>query len=237
MSFAENPYRSTTFSVAAEAEADERAAFIAKTYAHLAVAIAAFIALTAGLLQLPGIGNVAATMVNGYNWLLVLGAFMVVSWIADRWAMSDTSRGMQYLGLTVYVAAQAVIFVPILYMAQMIDPSIIPTAGLGTIILFGGLTLVVFVTRADFSFLRSALMFAGFAALGLIVCSILFGFTLGSIFTVAMIAFACCYILYYTSNVLHVYRTDQYVAASLAIFASVALLFWYVLRLVMAARN
>jgi FtsH-binding integral membrane protein len=43
--------------------------------------------------------------------------------------------------------------------------------------------------------------------------------------------------MYDTSNVLHHYRTDQYVAASLALFASVAMLFFYVLRLVMAFSN
>ena len=49
----------------------------------------------------------------------------------------------------------------------------------------------------------------------------------------AMIGFASMYILYETSNVLHRYRTDQYVAAALALFAAVALLFWYILRLLM----
>ena len=45
------------------------------------------------------------------------------------------------------------------------------------------------------------------------------------------------YILYYTSNILHQYRTDQYVAAALALFASVALLFWYVIQIFMASRD
>ena len=49
-----------------------------------------------------------------------------------------------------------------------------------------------------------------------------------------MVVFACGYILYYTSNILHHYRTDQYVAAALALFASVALLFWYVLQIFMS---
>ena len=77
-------------------------------------------------------------------------------------------------------------------------------------------------------------MFGGFAALGLIACGIIFNFELGAMFTYAMIAFACAYILYDTSNVMLHYRTSQYVAASLALFASVALLFWYVLRLFMS---
>jgi hypothetical protein len=136
-----------------------------------------------------------------------------------------------------YVLAEAVIFVPILYIARAMDPMLIPTAGVTTLVLFGVLTAVVFATRADFSFLRSVLIFGGFAALALIVVAILFGFALGPIFTVAMIALACGYILYDTSNVLHHYRIGQHVAAALALFAAVALLFWYILRLFMGSRR
>ena len=114
---------------------------------------------------------------------------------------------------------------------------VIATAGIATLGLFAVLTTIVFVTRKDFSFMRSILWFGGFAAMGLIVCAILFNFSLGPIFTYAMIAFACGHILYDTSNVLHHYRVGQHVAASLSLFASVALLFWYVLRIVMASRD
>jgi hypothetical protein len=72
------------------------------------------------------------------------------------------------------------------------------------------------------------------AAMALIVLGILFGFSLGIWFVWAMIVAACGYILYYTSNVLHHYRTDQHVAAALALFASVALLFWYVIQIFMS---
>jgi FtsH-binding integral membrane protein len=106
-----------------------------------------------------------------------------------------------------------------------------------TLILFGGLTLAVFVTRKDFSFLRTFLVFGGFAAMGFIVMAILFNFQLGAIFTYAMIALCCGYILYDTSNVLHHYRIGQHVAAALALFASVALLFWYILQLFLSQRR
>jgi hypothetical protein len=154
--------------------------------------------------------------------------------VADGWARSAISLSKQYMGLGLYVFAQAFIFVPMLFIARRMDPGIIPTAAVATLGLFGALTLVVFVTRKDFSFMRSILMFGGVAAMGLIVCAILFNFSLGPIFTVAMIALACGYILYDTSNVLHHYRIGQHVAASLALFAAVALLFWYILRLFMS---
>lgn len=238
MSYADNPYAAPEYGFAAQAAVDERAGFIAKTYAHLAGAIAVFIGLEAILLNLPGIENLVGLMIGTrYGWLVVLGAFMAVSWIADNWARSAVSPVTQYLGLSLFVAAEAVIFVPLLFIAQRVDTQIIPMAGVTTLLLLGVLTAVVFITRKDFSFLRTILMFGGFAALGLIAVAILFGFSLGPIFTYAMIALACGYILYDTSNVLHHYRIGQHVAAALALFASVALLFWYIVRLFLASRR
>jgi FtsH-binding integral membrane protein len=80
-------------------------------------------------------------------------------------------------------------------------------------------------------------MIGGFVALGVIVASIIFGFTLGIIFSGIMVLFAGAAVLYHTSAVMNDYRTDQYVAASLALFASIALLFWWILRIVMSMRR
>ena len=238
MSYAENPYRSPLGVLAAQAAVDERSAFITKTYAHLAGAIGLFVVLEAILLQMPGIEGLVRMMIGThYGWLVVLGLFMLVSYVAESWAQSAVSQTTQYMGLGLYVVAEAVIFLPILYIARTVDPGIIPSAAMATLALFGGLTAVVFVTRKDFSFLRTVLLFGGLAALGLIVVAVVFQFALGPIFTYAMIALACGYILYHTSNVLHHYRIGQHVAASLALFASVALLFWYILQLFLSRRN
>ncbi|HEX6984530.1 MAG TPA: Bax inhibitor-1 family protein, partial [Planctomycetaceae bacterium] len=126
------------------------------------------------------------------------------------------------------------IFVPLLLFASAVDASIIPTAGFLTLLIFGGLTVTVFVTGADFSFLRGFLVVASLLAIAAIVGSFFFGYGLGIWFSAAMIGLVSGFILYDTSNVLHHYRTDQYVAASLALFASVATLFWYVIRLLMS---
>jgi FtsH-binding integral membrane protein len=222
----------------AEAPGNVRSAFIRKTYMHLAFAILAFAALEWVLLvPLQHLTYpLAQRMVeSGEAWLVVLGLFMLVGYIADRWARSAASRGKQYMGLGIYILAEAVIFMPLMYMAVYFteEPSILPTAAILTLGLFAGLTAVVFVTRKDFSFMRSTLMVAGFVALGLIVASILIGFELGLLFAGAMIILAGGYILYYTSNVLHHYHPDQYVAASLALFAAVALMFWYILLLLL----
>jgi FtsH-binding integral membrane protein len=248
MSFGDSQYQSMQPSmwgdIAARAIPNERADFIKKTYLHLLGAILAFCGLSALYLNTSIGQNLAQTMLGGGRggWLVVLGLFMAVSWLANYWAMSSTSVGMQYAGLSLYVVAQSVIFAPLLWIANNPDfvgpdARIIPTAGLITVLMFAGLTVAVFVTGHDFSFLRMGLIVGGFAALGLIVCSAIFGFNLGNLFTVAMIVLACGYILYDTSNVLHHYRIGQHVAASLALFASVALLFWWVIRLVMSMQR
>jgi len=238
VSHAENPYQSPLGTFAADAAVDERTGFITKTYLHLLGAILAFVGLEAILLNVPGIENLVGLMVGSqYGWLVVLGLFMLVSYVAENWAQSAESQTTQYMGLGLYVLAEAVIFAPLLFIARAMAPEVIVPAAGTTLGLFALLTVTVFITRKDFSFLRGFLVFGGFAALGLIVVAILFQFSLGPIFTYAMIALACGYILYHTSNVLHHYRIGQHVAASLALFASVALLFWYILRLFLASRD
>ncbi|MGO9108550.1 MAG: Bax inhibitor-1 family protein [Thermoguttaceae bacterium] len=237
MSYAQNPYHGQLGDFAALAAADERATFITKTYMHLAGAIALFAALEAVLLTSGIAESLTGLMVSRWGWLIMLGLFMVVSMVASNWAVSAVSPGTQYAGLGLYVLAESVIFAPMLFVANTIDPSVIPSAAVTTLALFGGLTAAVFITRKDFSFLRTFLMFGGFAAMGLILVAILFQFQLGAIFLYAMIALACGYILYDTSNVLHHYRIGQHVAASLALFASVALLFWYLVQLFLSRRD
>ncbi|WP_239014192.1 Bax inhibitor-1/YccA family protein [Archangium violaceum] len=220
--------------IAAEAPVSERVAFIRKTYLHLGGAVLAFIALEAALLNSPLAQPIVQTMLGGrMSWLIVLAAFMAVGWVADRWAQSASSPAMQYLGLGLYVVAEAIIMLPLLYVAAYFsrDPNIIAKAGVLTGLVFVGLTGTVLLTRRDFSWLRPALTIAGFAALGLIVVSLLFGFTLGTIFAAVMVVVAAGYILYYTSNVLHHYPVGSHVAAALALFSAVALLFWYILRI------
>ncbi len=233
-----NPYQSWGM-VAAEAETSERAKFIRLTYLHLAGAVLAFVGLEAVLLSIPQTeGLVQLMMGSRMSWFVVLGAFIAISYVANNWANSSTSVGMQYAGLSLYVVAEAVIFLPLLavarWYAQDTGINVIGIAGVLTTVTFVALTAVVFLTGADFSFLRTALMLGGFVALGIIACALIFGFNLGVIFIGAMLLLAGGYILYDTSNVLHHYRIGQHVAASLALFAAVALMFWYMLQLVMS---
>lgn len=240
-----NPYASFGYSVAEAAPAD-RVTFIRRTYTHLAMAVYAFAALEWAYFQ-TGFADWVGAQIQAAPWILLasVGLFMVVSWVANRWAMSETSVAQQYAGLIGYVLAESVFMLPLLWYAQdrVIEfapgqsVNVIGAAGLVTLVMFGGLTAMVWLTGKDFSFLGYGLGIGGIAVFALILCSAIMGWNLGTWFSVAMIVFASAYIVYDTSNVMHRYRPTQHVAASLALFASVALLFWYVLRLFIALSN
>jgi FtsH-binding integral membrane protein len=228
-----------SLTAAADSRPDDRARFVSRTYAHLAGAVLAFMAVETLLLRSPvadamlqvlGMGNLA--------WLVVLGVFMGVTWFAQNLANRSASLGVQYAGLGLYVLAQGMIFVPILAIATRHGgPNTVATAAAITGALFLGLTVVAFTTRKDFNFLGAILKIGGLVALGFIAASMIFGFNLGLLFAAVMVVFASAAILYETSNIMFRYSPQQYVAASLALFASVMLLFWYVLRIVMGRRD
>lgn len=223
----------------ADVSPEERASFIRKTYLHLAGAILAFIVVEAFLMTSGAAIVLTRTMLSTqWSWLVVLGVFMGVSMLAQWWANSQTSKAMQYAGLGLFAVAEAVIFAPLLVLAQVsAGGGVILEAGVVALGLFLGITAVVFLTRKDFSFLGPVLAIGGFIALGAIFSAIIFNFSLGILFAWIMVAFAGGSILYNTSNVMHHYRPGQHVAAALSLFASIALLFWYVLRIFMGSRN
>lgn len=224
--------------VVAQEQPQARAEFIRKTYAHLAGAVAVFIAIETYLIQSGIAEQLARLMTSGFTWLAVLGGFSLLGWFSRGLAARADSVSLQYGGLTIYVVAEALLFAPLIYIASMMsDPTVIPTAGILTVLMFVGLTTVALTTGKDFTFLGSALKIGGFVAIGAIVCSVIFNFQLGVFFSILMVGFAMAAILYDTSKIMNNFNKDQYVAASLELFASVALLFWYVLRIVMSSRR
>jgi FtsH-binding integral membrane protein len=215
-----------------EASVEDRSDFIWRCYAHVVGAILAFAAVESYLIS-SGIADQMYVAMAG-NWLVVMGAFMLVSWGASHIAHKLDSKPAQYAAFAGFIVAEAIIFAPMMVMALAKDPSIIDSAAGVTILGCVGLIAVAMITRKDFSFLRGMLVWGGMLALGGIVASILFGFQMGTWFSVAMIGFAGAAVLYDTSNIMLHYPQDRYVGASMALFASIALMFWYILRLFMS---
>jgi hypothetical protein len=224
----------------ASAPVNARVQFIRRTYAHLAVAICAFVGIETALFS-TGLGfQIFRSMIafNG-SWIALMVLFVAGGYGAQMMARSRSSPGLQYAGLMLYVLLEVVIFLPLLAIAEWKYPDhhLPLQAGILTLTVFAGLTAAVFFSGKDFSFMGPVLWVCSFLALGLIIAAAIGGFSLGLVFAFAMVALAAGFIIYDTSNIIHNYSTDQYVAASLNLFASVAMMFWYILRILMSSRN
>lgn len=221
----------------ANATEAEKASFYKKTYLHVALALLAFI-FTETILLYTVPSELIISMVNGkFLWLFIIGLFWLGTTLSNKMAFAPT-RNEQYLGLGLYVLLESIIFLPMLYIAAFYaGGDVIMQAALVTLFMFSGLTATVFFTTTDFSFLRTALVIGGFVSLGVIVVGAIFGFNLGLWFSVAMVALASGSILYQTSQIKDHYGTQQYVGAALQLFASIMLLFWYILRILMSRRR
>ena len=212
-------------------------AFYKKTYAHVAAGVLVFVFFEYLLLQSETIVSFMLSLTDGYKWLLLLGGFMFITNYAESTALKSQDKNIQYLAYGVYILLEAIIFVPMIYIAAVLTDSgaeILQQAAVVTLSLFTGLSAAVLLTKKDFSFLKTGLTIAGFITIGLIIAGSLFGFNLGLWFSVGMCLLAGGSILYQTSNLVHTYRQDQYIPAALGLFASLMLLFWYILRIFMS---
>ena len=217
-----------------------RADFVVRVYQHLFAAVIAFVAFETLLINLGAAKAIYDFVSGGSAWLIILGGFMLVNWMATNAAHDILNPSRQYLGLFGMAAAEAVIFAPFLHYIFEIQGGGATSVGLAAAITgagFVGLTAVALTTSKDLSFMRPLLIWAGVSALLLIVAAVLFGFELGVWFSVGMIALAGGSILYQTQNILRRYPEEAYVGAAVQLFASVMMLFWYVLRLVSSLRR
>lgn len=215
----------------------ERVAFYKKTYSHVAGGVLVFILFEWLLLQSDAIVDFMLSMTEGYKWLLMLGGFMLATNYAESMAMRTEDKNKQYLAYGIYIFFEALIFVPLIYIAAFYmesGPEILNQAAILTLALFTGLSAVVFVTKKDFSFLRTGLTIGFFVAMGLIIAGTIFGFNLGLWFSVGMCLLAGGSILYQTSIIIKKYGVEDYIPAALGLFASLMLLFWYILRIFMS---
>lgn len=224
--------------VAANALPAERVEFIRRTYLHVAGAIAVFTALMAAVYTLVPL-EVLVNVLGNVGALGIILLFIAGSYLSGYLVRPDHSPAVQYAGLGVYILLEVLIFWPLLVVVEFKTGSLdlVYQAALLTAAVAGGLTLATLWTRSDFSFLGPIISIGSFVALGIILAAILFGFQLGLLFAFAMVALMSAAILYATSNVLYVYRTDQYVGAALYIFAAVMTLFFWIIRILLMSRR
>ena len=216
----------------AELSAEDRSSFVWKCYAHVVGAILAFAAIEVYLFTSGISAAIAQTMLQ--NWWIVFGAFILGGWGATHVAHRVESTQAQYAAFAFFIVLEALIFAPLLYIAYMMEPGIIDSAAGVTVLGCVALIATAMITGKDFSFLRGLLTWIFMLAMVAIISSFIFGFQLGTWFSVAMIGFAGAAVLYDTSNIMYHYPQDKYVAASMQLFASIAMMFWYILQLFMS---
>ncbi len=226
------------FSPLSNTTVETRSRIVTRVYANLTGAVVAFAAIVALIFATVGVVEIA-TFVQHNVKLVSFGLLALCiggPFIGNALLKANPSVTGQYFLLGFYVLMYVALFLPILAFAVLMVGSaqlIWQATGL-TVALFAALSSAVFMTRKDFSFMRAFLFYAGIAGLVVIVAAMITGFSLGTWFSVAMIALACGYILFETSDVMLRTHEGEEVLAAVELFASVMMLFFYVLRLIMA---
>ena len=212
---------------AAQAPAAERLLFLRKTYSLVLLGIALFSLVMLGYGEVSAITNAANWIHMSSRWtsliLLIGGGFLV--------RMLARQRLIGLLGYLAYAILLGLIIAPF---ARYAGPETTGTAALMTTGIFAGLTTYVFVTKQDFSWMRGALSMGLFAMIGIGLASMLFGFSIGSWYSIAGALLFSGYILYDTSNIMRCNRLDEAVPAAIELFTSVIMLFWNLLMIFMS---
>ena len=230
-----DPYAPPRDMFVVDAALSERLGFLRKVYAHVFGAIL----LLVGLEFLYFTTGIAQQMLGmlGQSWWIMFLLAMGVMMFAQRLAYSGASVAAQYTGLGLFVGVESLLMAPVLALAMIVDANLIGQAAFVTLAITGALTLVVVLSKVDFSFMRNALFLAGIAVLCLSIGSWIFGFTLGLGFSVAVVVLMCGYILYETSLIMHQLPTTAHVAGALMIFSSIAVLFRQILMILIRLRD
>ena len=244
MAFAQEAHARPIEGAVATLGVSDRVAFLRKSYGLLGGALIVWAAASAYIFRyMPEMSfKWSRWALTGYNWFAVIGLLIASGMLAQWLARSNTSRTIQYIGLGVEVAAWTFLLQPMLWVLFIkFKPAgaaaLLAQGTVATLAIFVGLTATVFITKKDFSFLRGVVTVGMFAALGIIVASILFGFTLGLVFTGLLIALLALKILYDTSLMMNYFPPTHYVSAALMLFGTVATLFWNIMVFLMRMRS
>ena len=215
---------------AAQASLQERLGFIRKVYALFFIATLFAVGGVALGFAFPPLMMAAAE----HPWIVL---FLMVGGVMGAQAVRHVP-GINLLALFGFTTLTGLIISPVLYIIGQTNPASIIQAGVLTVGIFGGLTAYVFISRRDFSFLR------GMMVTGLIVVilagllNIFIGSSaLGFAVAAAALLLFSGFVLYDTSNIIHRYPTNEYVAGALSLYLDAFNIFLALLRLLNAGRR
>lgn len=228
----DNPYAVTSVP-AAHAEADARAAFLQRTYMLLLAGVGVFAATLWAAGNVPAVNGLAVGLWNTNRWIVLIG-ILGGGFLVRAMAMKRPINVVLYFA---YAFLFGLLLAPVVLWASANQPLVLTQASLVTALVFTGLTAWVFVSGKDFSFLGGALTVGALGLFGVVLCSMLFGFSLGAVYAGFGVLLFSGYILYDTSRILHHYPTNAHVPAAIELFVSLIMLFQHVLHLLMSLQD
>ena len=204
--------------------------FIRKTYFHIFFTLVSFITLEFILFR-NGVASIVSTIAVSTNWILMFISIFLVSWIATLFAHNSSSKILHYCGLSFFIVINALIFIPVLYFAEIkTGGGVIQSAAVAAILGFGSLTVLAFSKGIDLSPLEKSFLMGIIGIVSFLLCSVMFGFSLGVALSVMVVIFASGAVLFNSSSIIYYYGEDDYVAATIHLFSSIMLVLWYILR-------
>jgi len=203
---------------------EERSSFLRKVYTIFLLGLG--IAGATGLL-VSGSNKVLSVVQNHYFLFFILEiGLLILAYVVRR------RSPVNLLVMAMFCVSSGVTFGPILAFYFAVNPSIIASSFFLTSGIFAGLTVYVFVSRKDFSFLRGILFVGLLIAIGASILGFFINLPMFHVVLSAGIALLFCgYILFDTSNLLFHYETDEYIAGALALYLDFINLFLAILRI------
>ena len=210
-------------------ELDEaRSAAIKKTYALLSLSVIA--AVAGGF-----IGSRTPALVQFFStwmgWIVAMISLNAIPYVAMACRHNPVMGTLALIGDGLVAG---LVLAPVLFMASVVAPDIVPAALVLTAIVFAGVTAAVMLTKVQFSAPRGLMAGMFFAIIGVIVLNMFLniGF-LGMIIAGAIGIFGVFILVNATSQVLNNPEYDEPVAGSLMLFAGLFNVFVAILHLLL----
>jgi modulator of FtsH protease len=215
---------------AARASVDERMGFIRKVYALFFAATLFAIGGVAVGLSFPPLLRFAFQ----HPWVML---FAMLGGVMGAQAVRHV-RGLNLLALFGFTTLTGVVISPLIAAVLSFNPGSILAAGVLTVGIFGGLTIYVFVSKKDFSFMRGmvwtgliVVILAG--VLNIFLASSALGFAVAA----ATLLLFSGFVLYDTSNIIRRYPVNEYVAGALSLYLDAFNIFLALLRILNSGRR
>jgi len=208
---------------------EARSATIKKTYALLSLSVVS--AIVGGF-----IGSKSPTLIQFFStWIGWIVAMVALNAIPHMAMACRNNPVMGTLALIGDGLVAGLVLAPVLYMASVVAPDIVPAALVLTAIVFAGVTAAVMITKVQFSAPRGLMIGMFFAIIGVIVLNMFLNIgPFGMLISGAIGIFGVFILVNATSQVLNNPEYDEPVVGALMLFAGLFNVFVAIIHLLLA---